>query len=1192
MSSEVEQHGFRRKRRRFARRADRVLQENTDDQERSDSANDLGNFPHVDFVRLISLIIEHEIPILFPGSMRPRNTFAMLGAGGSFLVFREERTMDQLVLPPGQIRSLDDSIVLKRTRILDPLNSSSREEQNPRYASLLAELQILLHSSIMEHPNFIDLQGLTWDYETDDQDGSISVWPVLGLQQALYSMDTLSDELSDAPLSQKLQYCYDIAKALSFLHDRGVVHCDVKAENVLICVTSASGDIAKLSDFGSAIMDVTADTNLPKGVAGTRPWNAPEQSHSLQGLGIFKVDVFSYGMLLWRFLCRSSILQAIQSPHQYRREALIDEIESLKRSDELSSTAVKELQVQSTERGLEVIAGLLQEMLALKPTKRCGMTQPVTMLEPLLHPPPESPTLVSREPPTTSNWESKSTGLPSQHRETSSSPASFPDSRIFPVPPEPFYNEFDRTWEMFEDESPIVKQQLITSLKFVANQISEDASMAAEAAYQLSVCYVNGFGVAPDLCAGCRWSVQAAHLGSSKAKADIWRLTRVQHSALREVDSRLQSSTIFHWLGEATRMGSIQAAKDLKPLDPESFTVAMSAWKHRFALIRVEDEMRIPSHAKVLELGRSLTAREINTTALNDRGHHLIHLAASLEFLDILRKLVEDGANINLQNAKGETALLCACRAGNAQAAWYLLGHGASVEASTSGETPLHWLIALPESEVDRLACALIAQGADLEAQHTETEINNLVFDIFPLGTPLDWAVHAGALAVVEVLIKHGADPFNECSQYSSLVRAVSKHDFVVVEKLLESRHATLERVASMDTMEQTILFHAICCNSLYDRILAHGSGHMLAAKKTIELLLSSGCEPDSVDGDGTTALHTAAGYCDVDFLDMLCKQIGWDKFVNTACGEHDRTPLLQAIASQRIENVRYLVKIGANTYRKTKGHTLLHICAGAGDEDFSIQVLHAIRLDGRVDLNERTTNDNLTAYEIAVLQCHLKIADLLVEHGADVAFLADRQPPLFSNIIADPTWDSFRSLHYYLEKGVYPFVLNPSTGITALHIAASAMDLLGDPNTGDAKLEMLLKVFNDVEKVNARTRAPSEQDAPQGGQTPLHFAAKFGVYFAARRLLNAGADWNIRDKGGMTPADLALQQLSLLNQSQINTPREWVSLSNLRSTHTLLKQAMGEEKASPMSPELEARDVVVGEYTRSRFSRLGFKTE
>ena len=227
--------------------------------------------------------------------------------------------MDQLVLKPGQIRSLDDSIVLKRMRVLDPSNSSSRKEQNPRYASLLAELQILLHSSITQHPNFIDLQGLTWDYETDDRDGSISVWPVLGLQQALYSMDTLSDELSDAPLSQKLQYCHDIAKALSFLHDREVVHCDVKAENVLICVTSASGAIAKFSDFGLAVMDVTADTSLPKGVADTRPWNTPEQSQSLQGLEIFKVDVFSYGMLLWRFLYRSSILQVIQSPDQYRR---------------------------------------------------------------------------------------------------------------------------------------------------------------------------------------------------------------------------------------------------------------------------------------------------------------------------------------------------------------------------------------------------------------------------------------------------------------------------------------------------------------------------------------------------------------------------------------------------------------------------------------------------------------------------------------------------------------------------------------------------------------------------------------------------------------------------------------------------------------------------------------------------------
>ena len=719
--------------------------------------------------------------------------------------------------------------------------------------------------------------------------------------------------------------------------------------------------------------------------------------------------------------------------------------------------------------------------------------------------------------------------------------------------------------------------------------------MAAEAAYIVSQCYANGFGVTPDLSECSRWCFRAGSLGSVKARAESWKLAIVQRSAPRQADDQSQNPLLTTWLIETTRLGSHQASKNPKDLDPEKYAVSVLAWRHRFAAISIEGETKTPTCSQALDLTRNVSKEEVSNTSLNARGHRLIHLAASLNFLDMVQRLAEEGADINSQNFNSETALLCACRAGNAQAAILLLELGVSPQASVTGETPLHWLTALPETAVDQVACALIAQGADLEAEHTGTEVNDLLFDIYPPGTPLDWAVAAQATAAIKVLIELGADPFNECSNFSPLVRAVSKHDFVTVKLLLHSRHVTSERLASMDAMDQIILFHAIYCNTLYERILAHGAGHMLAAKNTIELLLSGGCEPDAIDGDDTTALRIAAGYCDLDFLKMLCEEFGWDRFVNTAVGEYERTPLAEAIASHRIENVRYLVALGANTYCRTKGHTILHMCAGHNDEEFSIQVFRAIGLDGRVDVNERTPNDNRTAYEIAVLQCHLKVADLLVDHGADISYLADRQPPPFSNIILDPAWDSFRSLQYYLDKGHYRFVVNPSINTTALHLAAGAMNALADPNPGDAKLEMLLKAFSDVDQINACTRSSKTKDAPPAGQTPLHFAAKFGVYFAMRRLLNAGASPNLRDEEGMTPADLAAKQLSVLDQFEIGvTSREWVGLLNLRSTDALLKRALGGEPEALSSIPVEpgAQNASVGEYTRSRFSMLGFKTE
>ncbi len=44
-------------------------------------------------------------------------------------------------------------------------------------------------------------------------------------------------------------------------------------------------------------------------------------------------------------------------------------------------------------------------------------------------------------------------------------------------------------------------------------------------------------------------------------------------------------------------------------------------------------------------------------------------------------------------------------------------------------------------------------------------------------------------------------------------------------------------------------------------------------------------------------------------------------------------------------------------------------------------------------------------------------------------------------------------------------------------------------------------------------------------GQTPLHYAAQFGPVAIVRDLLRLGANKEMRDKHGMTPADLATDE-------------------------------------------------------------------
>jgi serine/threonine-protein kinase len=110
------------------------------------------------------------------------------------------------------------------------------------------------------------------------------------------SLKALADRTGPLPVRLALELATQIARALAYAHDRGIVHRDVKPQNVLL-----NGDgKPKVTDFGIArTVDVDGVTQTGT-VMGTSSYIAPEQA-SGDPVGP-ATDVYSLGVVLYELL--------------------------------------------------------------------------------------------------------------------------------------------------------------------------------------------------------------------------------------------------------------------------------------------------------------------------------------------------------------------------------------------------------------------------------------------------------------------------------------------------------------------------------------------------------------------------------------------------------------------------------------------------------------------------------------------------------------------------------------------------------------------------------------------------------------------------------------------------------------------------------------------------------------------------
>ena len=167
------------------------------------------------------------------------------------------------------------------------LGSGGDSEVISRFREEARSVATLKHPGIVQIHEYSEHQGIPW------------------FSLELVNGKTLSQLIATEPMDPRraARIMADVASAVGYAHDRGVLHRDIKPANVLV----AEGDIAKLTDFGLAKQvtsekEASNEKTIEGQIMGTPGFMSPEQARGIVGeLGPFS-DQYSLGATLYCLL--------------------------------------------------------------------------------------------------------------------------------------------------------------------------------------------------------------------------------------------------------------------------------------------------------------------------------------------------------------------------------------------------------------------------------------------------------------------------------------------------------------------------------------------------------------------------------------------------------------------------------------------------------------------------------------------------------------------------------------------------------------------------------------------------------------------------------------------------------------------------------------------------------------------------